>query len=170
MTARDDSCNETSNRQLINSLKALQREEVVMPRCHGSKIFWILTKRGPANMAEKPRNLICITFLCMIALMNKTVALTFLPSLLNANDFICQERLLRSRDCVTMVTWRHTFPLYWENNEYHVAENWISNVVKYCFHLNFRVRFVSVRHLWREEQWGNPKICLSLIRAWQYTW
>ena len=53
MTARDDSCNEKSNRQLINSLKALQREEVVMPRCHGSKIFWILTKRGPANMAEK---------------------------------------------------------------------------------------------------------------------
>ena len=53
MTARDDSCNETSNRQLINSLKALQSEEVVMPRCHGSKIFWILTKRGPANMAEK---------------------------------------------------------------------------------------------------------------------
>ena len=53
MTARDNSCNETSNRQLINSLKELQREEVVMPRCHGNKIFWILTKRGPANMAEK---------------------------------------------------------------------------------------------------------------------
>ena len=53
MTARDDSCNETSNRQLIDSLKALQRKEVVMSRCHGSNIFWILTKRGPANMAEK---------------------------------------------------------------------------------------------------------------------
>ena len=73
--------------------------------------------------------------------MNKTVAHTFLPSLHNANGFICQERLLRPRDFVTIVTWRHTCPLYWENHEYHVAQNWISDVVKFLSTKNIMFSF-----------------------------
>ena len=80
---------------------------------------------------KKTKKLICITFLWMIALRNKTLAHTFLPSLDNANGRICQERKFRSRDFVTMVTWRHTSPFHWENYEYHVAQNWISDVVKF---------------------------------------
>jgi len=112
-----------------------------MPRCHGSKIFWILPNVVLQTWQIKPRKLICITFLCMIAFMNKTVAYTFLPSLHNANGFICQERLLRSRDFVTMVTWRHTCPLHWENHEYHVAQNWISDVAKFLSTKNIMFSF-----------------------------
>ena len=35
------------------------------------------------NMAEKMKTLICMTFMCMIALRNKTVVHTFLPSFNN---------------------------------------------------------------------------------------
>ena len=42
--------------------------------------FWISKNRGPAKMAEKTKKLTCLTLLCMIALRNKTVAHTFLPS------------------------------------------------------------------------------------------
>ena len=90
---------------------------------------------------KKPIKLICITFLCMIAFMNQTVAHTILPSLHIANGFICQERLLRARDFVTIVTWRHTCPLYWENHEYHVAQNWISDVVKFLSTKNIMFSF-----------------------------
>ena len=37
---------------------------------------------------------------------------TFLPWFDNVNRCICQERLLRSRNFATMVTWRHTSLLY----------------------------------------------------------
>ena len=46
----------------------------------------------------------CMTFLYIIALRNKTVAHTFLPSFDNANDRLCQERLMKSRNLATMVT------------------------------------------------------------------
>ena len=42
-----------------------------------------------------------MTFLCMIALRNRTVAHTFLPSFDNANGRLCQERLSRSRILAT---------------------------------------------------------------------
>ena len=51
-------------------------------------------------------------FLSMIALRNKTVAHAFLPSFDDANNRLCQERLLWSRNFATMVMWRHTFPFY----------------------------------------------------------
>ena len=41
---------------------------------------------------------------------NKTVAHTFPLSFDNANDRLPQERLLRSRNFATIVTWRHVFP------------------------------------------------------------
>ena len=50
--------------------------------------------------------------LCMIALRNKMVAHNFPPSLDNANGRLCHDRLLRSRNLATMVTWRHSSPLY----------------------------------------------------------
>ena len=53
-----------------------------------------------------------MTFLCMIALGSKTVFHTFLPSFDNANDRLCHERLLRNRNFVSMVRWRHTSPFY----------------------------------------------------------
>ena len=48
----------------------------------------------------------------MIVLRNKTVAHTFPLSFDNANERLSQERLLRSRNFATMVTWRHVFPLF----------------------------------------------------------
>ena len=44
----------------------------------------------------------------MIGIRKETVAHTFLPSLDNANDRLCNDRSLRSRHFATMVTWRHT--------------------------------------------------------------
>ena len=43
--------------------------------------FSISINRGPANMTVKTKKMTCMTFLCMIALGNKTIAQTFLPSL-----------------------------------------------------------------------------------------
>ena len=59
-------------------------------------------------MAEKRKKMICMTFLRMITLRNKTTAHSFVPSLDNANGRLCQERLWRSRRFATIVTWRHT--------------------------------------------------------------
>ena len=75
--------------------------------------------RSPVNMAEKKeKKLTCVTFLCMIALRNKTLAyVSSLPSFDNVNGRLGQERLLRFRNFVTMVTWRHTSPLYKLNFE-----------------------------------------------------
>ena len=57
----------------------------------------------------------CVTFLCMIAFRNKTLAyFASLPSFDNANGRLGQKRLLRFRNFVTMVTWRHTSPLLTE--------------------------------------------------------
>ena len=50
--------------------------------------------------------------LCMIALRNKMVTHSFFPWLDNANGRLCHDRLLRSRNPATMVTWRHSSPLY----------------------------------------------------------
>ena len=48
-----------------------------------------------------------MTFRCLIAHRNKTVAHTFLLSFVNGNEPLCQEQYLRSRNFATMVTWRH---------------------------------------------------------------
>ena len=45
-----------------------------------------------------------MTFSCSIALRNKTVADTFLPSSNNANSRLSQEVMLRSRNFAAMVT------------------------------------------------------------------
>ena len=56
-----------------------------------------------------------MTFVCIIALRNKTVAHTdtFFPPFDNANRRLSQQRLLRSRHFATMLTWRHTSHLFW---------------------------------------------------------
>ena len=48
--------------------------------------------------------LTCMTFLCMIALRNKSVAHTIVLSFGNVNGSLSQERLLRSRNLAAMVT------------------------------------------------------------------
>ena len=45
--------------------------------------WWMSTSHSLANMSEKMKTLICMTFMCMIALRNKTVVHTFLPSFNN---------------------------------------------------------------------------------------
>ena len=45
--------------------------------------WWTSTSHSLANMSEKMKTLICMTFMCMIALRNKTVVHTFLPSFNN---------------------------------------------------------------------------------------
>ena len=74
------------------------REEVLKSLCHGSKIsvsqqtlflqIWQKKKRK--------KELTYMTYLCMIALGNKTVAHTFLLSFDNVNGCLCQERWLTS--------------------------------------------------------------------------
>ena len=67
--------------------------------------FSISTNHYPANMAgKKMTELTCMTFLCMIALRNKSVAHTIVLSFGNVNGSLSQERLLRSRNLAAMVT------------------------------------------------------------------
>ena len=46
-----------------------------------------------------------MTGMSMIALRNQTVAREFFPSFDSANGCLCQERLLRSRNFATMITY-----------------------------------------------------------------
>ena len=45
----------------------------------------------PHKLKPRIKKMTCMTFQCMIALRNKTVAHTFLPSFDNANDRLCQQ-------------------------------------------------------------------------------
>ena len=63
--------------------------------------FLDLNQSGYCKYSRKKT---CTTFLCMIALKNKTAVHTFLPSFNNANGRLCQEGLLGSRNFATMVT------------------------------------------------------------------
>ena len=85
--------------------------------------FRVSTNRGPANMSEKKRkNLTSMTFLCMIKLRNKTVANSILPSFVNGNGCLCQERLWRQKFCyhgnVTSYFDSH-FPFHLFSNRLH---------------------------------------------------
>ena len=51
---------------------------------------------------KKSKTLTCMTILCMIIIRSKAIAQTFLPSLDNANGRLCQERLLKYRNLVTV--------------------------------------------------------------------
>ena len=62
-----------------------------MLRSHGSKIS---ESQQTVVLQKWWKKLTCMTFLCMIALNNKMVAHTFLPSLDNANVHVSQEILL----------------------------------------------------------------------------
>ena len=74
-----------------------------------SKFPWISTNY---DRKKKTKKLTRMNFLC-IALRDKTIAHTFLPSLDSANGCLCQEKFrLRFRIFATMVTLRHTSPLY----------------------------------------------------------
>ena len=66
-----------------------------MLRSHGSKISG--SQQTVVLQKWWKKKLTCMTFLCMIALSNKMVADTFLPSLDNANVHLCQEILLLPR-------------------------------------------------------------------------
>ena len=63
----------------------------------GSQQTMVLQKKKKKDL----KNLTHMTLLCMIALRNKIVAHSFLPSFDNANGRLCQERLCRSRNCAT---------------------------------------------------------------------
>jgi len=58
----------------------------------------------------------------------------FFPSFDNANGRLCQERLLRSTNVATMVTWRHT-SLHWTTRQQtiiHLPPNRIQWTCAYC--------------------------------------
>ena len=81
--------------------------EVVTSRCHGSKISG--TEQTVVLQIWQEKNIkIVLTVLCNIALRDKLVTHTFLPSFDNEIGRLCQERLLRSRNFSTMVTCRHS--------------------------------------------------------------
>ena len=85
--------------------RPVRRGEVVMSSFHGSKISWSC-KYGEKKKKRKNRHvwLSCAWYIVK----NKTVGHTFLLSFDNTNGHFCQDRLLRSRNLATMVTWRHT--------------------------------------------------------------
>ena len=62
----------------------------------------MVTKYGRKKKKKWP----CMNFRSMTPL----IAHTFLPSFDNANGYLCQEILLKSRNFAAMVTWRHTSP------------------------------------------------------------
>ena len=75
-----------------------------MSRCHGSKCPDV-TKRWSCKHGRKKKGtkkLKCLTFICMIALRNKTVAHFLIPSFDNANSRLCQERVLGCRNFATV--------------------------------------------------------------------
>ena len=97
------------NRSLKKGRNFVNREETKMRHVTMvSKFPWISTNY---DRKKKTKKLTRMNFLC-IALRDKTIAHTFLPSLDSANGRLCQEKFLRSRIFATMVTWRHTSPLY----------------------------------------------------------
>ena len=75
----------------IINLLIVWRGEVVTSRCHGSEAWSCRYGRK-----KNTKKLTCMTFRCIIALKNKTVAHTFLPLFDNANGRLCQERLFRT--------------------------------------------------------------------------
>ena len=80
--------------------------EVVTSCYHGSKISGYQQTVVLQIWQRKQKN-VCLTFLSVIALRNKTVVHVFLPSFNNKNGCLHQERLFRSRNLAAMVTWRH---------------------------------------------------------------
>ena len=68
------------------------------------KNFCMSASHSLANMSEKMKTLICMTFMCMIALRNKTVVHTFLPSFNNTmavsikKDYIWDPEILKSSE------------------------------------------------------------------------
>ena len=98
------------NRSLKKGRNFVNREETKMRHVTMvSKFPWISTNY---DRKKKTKKLTRMNFLC-IALRDKTIAHTFLPSFDSANGRLCQEKFrLRFRIFATMVTWRHTSPLY----------------------------------------------------------
>ena len=90
----------------------------------------------------------CMSFLCMIALRNKTVAHTFVSSFDNPSGRLCQERLLRS--------------LYHGNVTSHFSQE--SQLGSFQ---GGRERRWSIRE-GRKEQWRGPK-CANLEKMLQPT-
>ena len=98
-------------------------------RYHGSKISGSQQNCGPSNMAEKQkqRRKWRLTFLCMIALRNKTVVHTFVHrSTMQMIDRLGQENIVGAKNFATTATWRHTSPLY-----YHAV--WLLDRSNYLF-------------------------------------
>ena len=85
-----------------------------MSCCHGSKISGGSQEIVVLQIWQKKKmkKIMCMTFLYIIALRNKTVSHTFLPWFDNVKGRLCQERLLRSRNFATMVMQHHTTLLY----------------------------------------------------------
>ena len=108
-----------------NFVNRLNREETKMHHATMvSKFPWISTNY---DRKKKTKKLTRMNFLC-IALGDKTIARTFLPSFDTANDRLCQEKLLRSRIFETMVTWRYTSPLCSDLDElFNRRLHWMTN-------------------------------------------
>lgn len=72
-------------------LKSVLKSSITLP-CY--QFFYIIsTNRVPANMADKndKKKMTCTTFLCSIALRNKTVGHSVLPSFDKANGHLCED-------------------------------------------------------------------------------
>ena len=106
-------------------------------------------------MAEKKmKKIMCMTFLYIIALRNKTVSHTFLPWFDNVKGRLCQERLLRSRNFATMVMQHHTTLLYSRWLFYLLLMQWNSQNMP----IKRKSWGLSSNHLEPPSEWRRRKI------------
>ena len=111
--------------------------------------FLDISQQWPCKyVKERKKKNTWMTFLSTIALRNKTVAHTFLPSLDNADGRLCKERLLRSRNFASMVMWRHTSLLYRV-----FSLTWPASMQIYC---NKRKRLHKKRVQLPQDWFGTP--------------
>ena len=94
----------------------LLERRFVTSRCHDSKISGSQQTVVLHKRREKKTKNDIYDYPVHDALRNKTITHTFLPSFDNANCCLCEERLFRSRNFVTLVTWPQTSPLYWSTS------------------------------------------------------
>ena len=79
-------------------------KRLVTSCCHGSKISGSQQTEVLHIWQKKKRKNDIYDYPVHDALRNKTITHTFLPSFDNANCCLCEERLFRSRNVVTLVT------------------------------------------------------------------
>ena len=113
-----------------------------------------------------------MTFLCMTALRNQTVAHTFLPLFDHANSSLCQERLFtgRSMNFATMVTRCNISPLYCQSllKVLLAAQNW--NLFSWTKQLTCKTEYWNLYIIILCNLWIPRRVCKRGNQPWKAGW